>query len=137
MLSIWSARYARSRYLNQKCILLFQKGLELADERDRIAIADTLHDLGSVQELLGQYEAAELYYTEMLKHAWILVHRGKAGAALNKIGRLYRSRGDSATTFTVLSRSSATKGWATTSFWIRVGPMRSITPASISRSMST
>lgn len=99
-----AARYARSRYLNQKCIMLFQKGLELADERDRVVIADTLHDLGSVQELLGQYEAAELYYTEMLKHAWILVHRGKAGAALNKIGRLYRSRGDSAAARAFLDR---------------------------------
>ena len=99
-----AARYARSRYLNQKAIKLFQKVLDLADDRDRVLILDTLHDLGSVQELLGQYEAAELYYTEMLRHAWILVHRGKAGAALNKIGRLYRSRGDAAAARAFLDR---------------------------------
>jgi len=102
-----AARYARSRYLNQKCIALFQKGLELADERDHLVLADTLHDLGSVQELLGQYEASELYYTEMLRHAWILVHRGKAGAALNKIGRLYRSRGDASAARAFLDRGMA------------------------------
>ncbi|MCK9459310.1 MAG: tetratricopeptide repeat protein [Proteobacteria bacterium] len=102
-----AARDARQRHLNQKTIQLFQKGLSLADERDRVVIVDALHDLGSVHELLGQYEAAELYYTEMLRHAWILVHRGKAGAALNKIGRLYRARGDAAAARAFLDRGMA------------------------------
>ena len=99
-----AARHARQRHLNQKTIQLFQKGLGLVDERDRTVIIDALHDLGSVHELLGQYEAAELYYTEMLRNAWTLVHRGKAGAALNKIGRLYRARGDSEAARAFLAR---------------------------------
>jgi tetratricopeptide (TPR) repeat protein len=102
-----AARDARQRHLNQKTIQLFQKGLSLADDRDRVVIVDALHDLGSVHELLGQYEAAELYYTEMLRHAWTLVHRGKAGAALNKIGRLYRARGDAAAARAFLDRGMA------------------------------
>jgi tetratricopeptide (TPR) repeat protein len=40
----------------------------------------------------------------MLRHAWTLVHRGKAGAALNKIGRLYRARGDAAAARAFLDR---------------------------------
>ena len=100
-----AARHARARYLNQKAIKLFEKGVALLEDRDRLTLADALHDLGSVQELLGQYEAAELYYTEMLRQAWILVHRGKAGAAMNKIGRLYRARGDSAAARAFLERA--------------------------------
>jgi predicted ATPase len=100
-----AARRARSRYLNQKAIKLFEKVLALSDERERLVIVDALHDLGSVQELLGQYEAAELYYTEMLRHAWILCHRGKGGAALNKIGRLYRARGDASAARAFLERA--------------------------------
>jgi tetratricopeptide (TPR) repeat protein len=100
-----AARTARSRYHHQKALKLFQKGLELADRRDRIAIADAMHDLGSVFDLLGQYEKAEQCFTEMLRNAWILIHRGKAGAALNRIGRLYRARGDAAAAQAFLNRS--------------------------------
>jgi len=100
-----AARHARASYLNQKAIKLFEKGIALTDERDRLVLADALHDLGSVQELLGQYEAAELYYTEMLRNAWIITHRGKAGAALNKIGRLYRARSDAAAARAFLERA--------------------------------
>lgn len=100
-----AARHARGLYLNQKAIKLFEKGIDLLDERDRLSMADAFHDLGSVQELLGQYEAAELYYTQMLRHAWILTHRGKAGAALNKIGRLYRARSDAAAARAFLERA--------------------------------
>ncbi|MCP4601007.1 MAG: tetratricopeptide repeat protein [Proteobacteria bacterium] len=100
-----AARYARSRYLNQKAIKLFQKGIKVADQRHRIILADALHDLGSVHDMLGQYEAAEQCFTEMLRHAWILTHRGKAGAALNKIGRLYRARGDGAAARAFLNRA--------------------------------
>lgn len=101
-----AANHARTRYLNQKAIKLYLDALDLFEEQqDRILIVDALHDLGSIQELLGQYEAAELYLTEMLRHAWILGHRGKAGAALNKIGRLYRARGDSAAARAFLERA--------------------------------
>ncbi len=101
---IRAARHARNRYLNQKAVKLFQKGIELADKRHRVVLADALHDLGSVHELLGQYDAAEQCFTQMLRHAWILTHRGKAGASLNKIGRLYRARGDGAAARAFLNR---------------------------------
>jgi predicted ATPase len=99
-----AARYARSRYLNQKAIKLFETGLKTVDKKDALVLVDAYHDLGSVYELLGQYEEAERYLTEMVQQAWILNHRGKAGAALNKIGRLYRARGDMAAARAFINR---------------------------------
>lgn len=89
-----AARGARGRYLNQKAVELFTKGLELASEDERLLRIDALHDLGSLYELQGRIQDAEECFKEMLRNAWILAHRGKAGAALNKIGRLHRSMGD-------------------------------------------
>jgi tetratricopeptide (TPR) repeat protein len=102
-----AARDARMRYRNEKAAKLFQKGLDLCDKRDRLVLIDALHDIGSVYDLAGQYEAAEMYFTEMLRHAWTIVHRGKAGAAFNKIGRLYRARGDSTAARAFLERGMA------------------------------
>lgn len=89
-----AARTSRSRSLNDKAIRQFERGLLGLAEDDRLRRIDALHDLGSTHELVGDYDAAISRLTEMLQDAWILVHRGKAGAALNKIGRIHRSRGD-------------------------------------------
>lgn len=89
-----AAGQARSRSLNQKAIRLYERGLAELAEEDRILRLDALHDLGSVSELVGDYDAAMARFHEMLRDAFALVHRGKAGAALNKMGRIHRSRGD-------------------------------------------
>jgi tetratricopeptide (TPR) repeat protein len=91
---IEAANVARSRFLNDKAILLYQKGLAHLTDQDRILRIEALHDLGSVHELVGDYDAALDCLTRMLYDAWVLVRRGKAGAALNKMGRLHRARGD-------------------------------------------
>ncbi len=89
-----AARHARTIHLNQKAVKLFKKGLQFVNNENRIVIVDALHDLGSVYDLLGFYDDAEKCFTQMLRHAWILTHRGKAGAALNRISRIYRAKGD-------------------------------------------
>jgi tetratricopeptide (TPR) repeat protein len=99
-----AARFARSRHLNVKAIKLFRKALDHIDERDNYTLTDAYHDLGTTYDLLGRYKKAEECFTEMLRHAWLLTHRGKAGAALNRIGRLYRARGDSAAAKAFLNR---------------------------------
>ncbi len=91
---IEAATQARTRSLNQKAIRLFERGLSGLAERDRILRMEALHDLGSVYELVGEYDIAMERLTEMLRDAWALVHRGKAGAACNKMGRIHRARGD-------------------------------------------
>lgn len=100
-----AARFARSRYLNQKSIKLFRRGLELADPQDRQVLVDAWHDLGAVHELVGESHEAEKCFTEMMRLAWILVNRGKAGAAFNHIGRIHRGRGDGAAARAFLNRA--------------------------------
>jgi tetratricopeptide (TPR) repeat protein len=90
-----AARQSSALYLNQKANELFQKGLAILGPDEWLARIDALHDLSTLHELQNNLKAAEHCLTEMLRNAWIIAHRGKAGAALNKIGRLYRARGDS------------------------------------------
>lgn len=89
-----AATLARNSFHNEHAIALFQKGLELAAPEDRNARVEGHHDLGSVHFLVGDYDAAEEQFTKMLEAAWVMCHRGKAGAALNRIGRVHRARGD-------------------------------------------
>jgi len=89
-----AAGHAQSKFLNQKAIRLFEKGLSCFGEEDREKRIQALHDLGSVFELTGNYDEALERLSEMLYEAFVLVNRGKAGAALNKIGRIYRAKGD-------------------------------------------
>jgi tetratricopeptide (TPR) repeat protein len=103
--TFFAARFARSRYLNQKAIKLFRRGLEMADPLDRFTLVDAWHDLGAIHELVGESSEAEKCFTEMLRLAWMLLHRGKAGAALNHIGRIHRARGDGAAARAYLNRS--------------------------------
>jgi predicted ATPase len=100
-----AARFARSRYLNQKAIKLFRAGLEAADPMDKLTLVDAWHDLGSVHELVGESGEAEKCFNEMMRLAWMLMHRGKGGAALNRIGRIHRARGDGAAARAYLNRA--------------------------------
>ncbi len=102
-----AARQASSLYLNQKSTELFHKGLELLGPEDWVARIDALHDLSTLYELQNNLQEAEQCLTEMLRNAWIIAHRGKAGAALNKIGRLYRARGDSVAARAFINRGLA------------------------------
>jgi tetratricopeptide (TPR) repeat protein len=100
-----AAEHARARYLNQRAVELYKRGLELTGGEDRLIRIDVLHDLGSIFELQGKLPEAEWCLTEMLRNSWILGHRNKAGAALNKIGRLYRLRGDGVAARAFLNRA--------------------------------
>lgn len=91
---IEAAGHARARSINQKAIRLFERGLAGLTDQDRILRMEALHDLGSVYELVGDYALAMERLTAMLRDAWALVNRGKAGAAFNKMGRIHRARGD-------------------------------------------
>jgi len=102
-----AARYARSRHSNIKAIGLFNKGLELVDQGYDLVLADGYHDLGATLAFLGQTAEAEKCFTKMLRHAWLLNHRGKAGAALNRIGRIYSSGGDAVAAKAFLNRAMA------------------------------
>lgn len=91
---IAAANSARARYDNQHAIKLYLKGLAYLSDSDIELKLSAFHDLGTVYDLLGEYDQALGYYREMLRYAWILNDRAKGGVGYNKIGRAHRSLGE-------------------------------------------
>jgi len=52
------------------------------------------HDLGSVFALKGEHDSALGAFERMLRLAWVVASRTKAAVAFNKMGRIYRQKGD-------------------------------------------
>ena len=52
------------------------------------------HDLGSIYELIGDFEAALGAFERMLRLSWIFASKTKAAVAFNKMGRVWRRKGD-------------------------------------------
>ncbi|AKF06412.1 tetratricopeptide repeat protein [Sandaracinus amylolyticus] len=78
----------------QSALRHVEKALELipADEISRRI--DALHVLGSLLTTLGRYDEATSAFAEMLEVSWRVGARGKGGAALNRIARVHRMRGE-------------------------------------------
>ncbi len=85
---------ARLRYANEQAVELYRKGLSLLDEDDAVVLLEVLHDLGSVLDLIGETKEAQLLFSRMLQHAWLLDHQAKGGAAHNRLGRIHRRLGE-------------------------------------------
>jgi len=91
---IQAADLARERFLNERAIELYEKGLDALSEDDASTRIEALHNLGGVCDLIGQHDFALCHYQEMLRLAWLLNHRAKGGVAFQKIGREYRALGE-------------------------------------------
>ena len=68
---------------------------------------DALHQLGSVLTTTGKYDESIKAFSEMLELSHKLGARGKGGAALNRIARVHRMRGEEARAREVLVRALA------------------------------
>src|SRR6185369_10404194 len=79
---------------NDRARSLYERGIRLLDYDDALAKIEALHNLGDVCALVGRNDEALRHFEEMLRHAWLLDHRAKAGAAHGRIGRYYRRMGD-------------------------------------------
>ncbi|MGZ5967811.1 MAG: ATP-binding protein, partial [Polyangiales bacterium] len=84
---------ARARYANAKAAECYQRGLELLGDDDARARLSALHHYGDVLTLLGQYDEALAQFNAMQALAYALDLKAKAGAAHNRIGRLFRESG--------------------------------------------
>ncbi len=84
---------ARARYANAKAAECYARGLELLSDDDARARLSALHHYGDVLTLLGQYDEALAQFNAMQALAYSLDLKAKAGAAHNRIGRLYRESG--------------------------------------------
>ncbi|MCB9538807.1 MAG: tetratricopeptide repeat protein [Myxococcales bacterium] len=98
---------ARSRFANDTAIECYEQALTLLDARDGLALMDVHHALGALHALAGRHDRAEAAFERMLATAWQLDHRAKAGAALNRLGRLLRDRCQLARADDVLERGRA------------------------------
>lgn len=89
-----AARHAARHYANRKAVDLFTKGLSYLSDADIDLKLDAFHDLGTVYDLLGEFDQSLAYFREMLRYSWLLDDLSKGGVAYNKIGRAYRSLGE-------------------------------------------
>jgi tetratricopeptide (TPR) repeat protein len=85
---------AMARYANDQAVELYKKALTLLGEEDAVARLNALHNLGSVQDLVGKTDEAHRHFSEMLRVAWLFDQKGKGGAAHSRLGRIYRRRGE-------------------------------------------
>ena len=89
---IMAGELARRRYANDAAVDRFERAIQFLDGRDALPVMDVSHALGALHALRGSNDAAEACFERMLGYAWVLDHPAKAGAALNRLGRLYRER---------------------------------------------
>lgn len=89
-----AAEAARKNFFNERAIRLYGRALACIGETDLAARIHLWHDVGSVYELKGDFEAALGAFERMLRLAWVVAARTKAAVAFNKMGRVWRRKGD-------------------------------------------
>jgi tetratricopeptide (TPR) repeat protein len=99
-----AAEAARAAYANQRAIELFDRALACIGSHDLVARIQLWHDLASVYELIGNFEAALGAFERMLRLSWVGASKTTAAAAFNKMGRVWRRRGDLKLSLEYLSR---------------------------------
>lgn len=88
-----AADSARDGYFNDRAIVLYMRALQCIGERDTSARIHLWHDVGTVYDLKGDFEAALGAFERMLRLAWVVAARTKAAVAFNKMGRVWRRKG--------------------------------------------
>ncbi|HEU0029494.1 MAG TPA: tetratricopeptide repeat protein [Kofleriaceae bacterium] len=89
-----AAEAARHQFANERAIRLFDRALACIGDSDLAARIHIWHDLGSVYELIGDFEAALGAFERMLRLSWVAASKTKAAVAFNKMGRVWRRKGD-------------------------------------------
>ena len=92
-----AAEHARAQFANEKAIRLFDRALACIGAPGSNDLAMRIHiwhDLGSVYELIGDFEAALGAFERMLRLSWVAASKTKAAVAFNKMGRVWRRKGD-------------------------------------------
>ena len=84
-----------------------EKALALIDTDDVVRRIDALHEAGVLLTLVGRYDDAIAAFGEMLRLAWKVGARNKGGAALNRIARVHRQRGEEGKAKDLLKRALA------------------------------
>ncbi len=89
-----AAEAAKEQYANERAIRLYDRALACVGDTDLAARLHIWHDLGSIYELIGDFEAALGAFERMLRLSWVAASKTKAAVAFNKMGRVWRRKGD-------------------------------------------
>jgi tetratricopeptide (TPR) repeat protein len=89
-----AADAARVAFYNERAIRLYDRALACVGDADLAARIHLWHDLGSVYDLIGDFEAALGAFERMLRLSWVGASKAKAAVAFNKMGRVWRRKGD-------------------------------------------
>ncbi|MBC7171096.1 MAG: AAA family ATPase, partial [Polyangiaceae bacterium] len=97
--------HERAHRHTARALALVEKSLDLLPSDDAEIRIEALHEHGSLLSLVGQYDRSIQAFSEMLTLAFCIGARGKGGAALNRIARVHRERGEDAKALVVLERA--------------------------------
>lgn len=85
---------SRRRYANARAVEYLERARTLLPTGDVDLRVQVLHELGSVYDLLGDYERSIPIFEDLGRLSWLVGSRGRGGIAFNKLGRALRSLGE-------------------------------------------
>ncbi len=89
-----AAVYERAGMRLPSALRFAEKALELMPSEDVTRRIAALHERGSALHTLGRYDEALEAFRRIVPLAWHAAARSKGAAALNRIARVYRDRGE-------------------------------------------
>ncbi|HET9627131.1 MAG TPA: tetratricopeptide repeat protein [Kofleriaceae bacterium] len=89
-----AAEAARDTYANQRAIELFDRALACVGNTDIGVRIQLWRDLAAVYELIGNFDGALGALERMLRLSWVSASKTTAADAFNKMGRVWRRKGD-------------------------------------------
>ncbi len=84
----------RQRMRTTMALRYIEKALPLVGPEEVATRIEALHEHGSLLTTVGRYDEAAESFKEIVDLAWRLGARGTGGAALNRIARIHRQRGE-------------------------------------------
>ena len=100
------AAHAENQRIHTQAALRYaEKALALVDPGDVARRIDALHLYGSLLTTVGRYDDSRAAFVEMLEVAWRIGARNKGGAALNRLARIHRQRGEDEQSKQLLERA--------------------------------
>ena len=89
-----AAAEARRQMRNTMALRYVDRSIALLAPEHVVRRIEALHERGSLLTVLGRYDDAHAAFDAILRQAWAIGARGRGGAALNRIARIYRQRGE-------------------------------------------
>lgn len=100
------AAHAEHQHMHTHAALRYaEKALDLIDDGDIARRIDALHLFGSLLTTVGRYDESRAAFVTMLQVAWRIGARNKGGAALNRLARIHRQRGEDEQSAQLLERA--------------------------------